>query len=675
MKCQHRRPGTMTSASTVRTVHALSSQDITRRLLNCNGQISKRVSGNINSKCRQPRGVSRYQIRADVNWDAFRGDVPGVQLLIKNVSLQKIYQYDFLIIGSGIAGLTYALKVAEFGKVAVLAKEEIEEGSTRYAQGGVCSVLHPLDSVEAHTQDTIVAGAFLNNEQVVKMVCREGPERVLELAQMGANFTKEASGNFHLTKEGGHSHRRIVHAADATGKEIQETLVRMTRSHPNIDVYEHHFAKDLVVDEVGGQMHCFGVDVINDKEQKLVRFVSPVTMLSTGGIGWVYPQTTNPRVTTGDGIAMAFRAGAQVANMEFVQFHPTSLYNPDSSGVNSAFLISEAVRGEGGMLLDAKGTRFMHEYDPRLELAPRDVVARSIQSQMLRTEQPHVWLDISHKPSREITSHFPTIYSRCLDLGIDITKDPIPVVPAQHYMCGGVVSGMQGETNVQGLFACGEVACTGLHGANRLASNSLLEGLVFAHRAVQPSVAHVEYAYKNCTRNIHYAAAAANSFGDVGIREFSPHLQTWVMQNKQMLQTTMWEKCGIVRRRKEMKAGLSDLAGLYLETKLVNEMFGAHKDLLELLNLVTVGELIMASALARRESRGLHFCQDFPEPVEREKHSTLIEWKSLKTQLQRLKKSSGLATKKKGVGRLSTNIKENLMQKMKPVLIGLDGSM
>eukprot|EP01023_Acetabularia_acetabulum_P038482 TRINITY_DN368_c0_g3_i1.p1 TRINITY_DN368_c0_g3~~TRINITY_DN368_c0_g3_i1.p1 ORF type:complete len:668 (-),score=141.00 TRINITY_DN368_c0_g3_i1:219-2222(-) len=641
MKCYQRRPQTALKLPSQSHMLSHPHKPPTPSKLHFNKYQKKNSNGRLSLK-----------VSADVNWDAFGANSlqlgNGAKVDQDSSLIQKVFQYDFVVIGSGIAGLTYALKVAKYGSVAVLAKEVIDEGSTKYAQGGVCSVLHPLDSVAAHTEDTIVAGAFLNDEQVVKMVCQEGPARVLELAEMGAAFTREADGKLHLTKEGGHSHRRIVHAADMTGKAIQSALVNTVKTHANIDVFEHHFAKDLVVDEVAGQSHCFGVDVINKDERKLVRFVSPVTMLATGGVGQIYPHTTNPSVCSGDGIAMAFRANAKVANMEFVQFHPTSLYNPEDKG--SSFLITEAVRGEGGLLFDVNGNRFMPEYDPRLELAPRDVVARAIHSQIQETENPFVLLDISHKPADKIKGHFPTIYKKCLNLGIDITKDPIPVVPAMHYLCGGVVSGMQGETGVQGLFACGEVACTGLHGANRLASNSLLEGLVFADRAVEPSVAHLEYALKNCSTNFHYAAAAANTLVDRNVKEMSAELGSWVGQKKDMLRSTLWDNCGIVRSQKDMRSGLSQLAGIYMETKMISDVYGVNLDLVELLNMVTVGELICASGLVRKESRGLHFCTDFPELVEQEKHATVTSWPSLKSQFQELNRNS--VRKKREMGRL-----------------------
>jgi len=553
-------------------------------------------------------------------WAAANNVVP----LDAPIKAPSVHQVDFLVIGSGIAGLSYALKVAEFGSVAVVTKAEAQEGCTQYAQGGVCAVLDPLDSVESHVRDTFVAGCFLNNLGAVEAVCREGPERVLELAAMGAAFTASVDGSLHLTREGGHSHRRIVHAADVTGREIERALLANARSHPNITFHEHHLAVDLVLAEVGGAQQCLGVDVLDQKAGNMARFVAPVTMLATGGAGQVYPYTTNPGVTTGDGMAMAARGKAAMANMEFVQFHPTSFYTGAAAGSGRSFLISEAVRGEGGLLYNQAGDRFMTRYDDRLELAPRDVVARAIQDQMLARGDSHVLLDISHMPAAETLAHFPNIAARCAESGVDITRDPIPVVPAQHYMCGGVQTGLTGETSVPGLFACGEVACTGLHGANRLASNSLLEGLVFATRAVKPAVAHLTATRSTAPLALQYAATHLGGAAAKMPSKLAPAAEAWVAAKRAKLAAVMWNAAGIVRNQADLKAGLEELAGLYVETKALVEAYGLSTPLVELRNLVSVAELIVSSAIQRRESRGLHFCSDYPSPAAEEAHETII---------------------------------------------------
>jgi L-aspartate oxidase len=465
----------------------------------------------------------------------------------------------------------------------------------------------------------------------VEVVCREGPARVLELAALGARFTTNADGSLHLTREGGHSHRRIVHAADLTGGEIERALLAAARSHPNVTFFEHHLAVDLVTDEVRGVRHCFGVDALDTRPAAaggggVTRFVGLATMLACGGAGHVYPHTTNPSVATGDGMAMAYRAHATLANMEFVQFHPTALYTPPGAALagggdggaaadGRTFLITEAVRGEGGRLYNLAGERFMAGYDARLELAPRDVVARAIQDQMLRRGEAHVWLDISHKPADELRAHFPNIAARCAAQGVDITAGPIPVLPAQHYMCGGVQTGLLGETSVQGLFACGEVACSGLHGANRLASNSLLEGLVFADRAVGPSVAHAEYALKACGRQLHYAAASAEARS---ARPLPAATAAWAAAARAELRATMWRAAGIVRRSGELAAAAEALGALGAEVAAATRAHGVAAPLVELRNLLTCAELIVGCALQRRESRGLHYNADFPATEERE---------------------------------------------------------
>ena len=497
-----------------------------------------------------------------------------------------------------------------------------------------------MDSVKDHVSDTIIAGAFLNDPQAVDVVCREGPARVMDLVAMGAEFTRNKDGTLHLTREGGHGNRRIVHAADLTGAEIERALLSTARAHPNIHFYEHHLATDLVVDDVassspiggGIQRHCFGVDVLDQKSNAMCRFIGLSTMLASGGAGQVYPNTTNPHVATGDGIAMAYRAGAVISNMEFVQFHPTALYTPEGQSFGGrTSLITEAVRGEGGKLYNMKGERFMEGYDSRLELAPRDIVARAIQEQMRIHDKPHVLLDISHRPRDEVLSHFPNLAKRCAEIGIDMTKEPIPVVPAQHYMCGGVQTGLQGETCIQGLFACGEVSCSGLHGANRLASNSLLEGLVFADRAVGPSVAHAEYSLQHCTRQIQRAVAKVASpsggafDGARGAKVLPGYLSSWVRNRRKDLTSAMWQSLGIVRSSHEMYDALGFASSLGIEARSVLSNSGVSTEAMELSNLATVAELIASCALQRRESRGGHFVLDFPDSLESERKPSILQ--------------------------------------------------
>lgn len=536
-------------------------------------------------------------------------DIP-VQTIVRS--------YDFVVLGSGIAGLTYATKVAQYGTVAIITKEVAAQGCTALAQGGICAVLDKIDSVDKHIRDTIVAGEFLNSEEAVRIVCSEGAAAVMDLVDMGAKFTRDKSGKLHLTREGGHSERRIVHADDMTGREVERALLAVARGNPNIHFYEHHLAVDLVQDEVGGLLHCLGVDVLDQRSQVMTRFIAPVTMLATGGAGQVYPNTTNPGVITGDGMAMAYRARASIGNMEFVQFHPTGFANPKPEKQlpgGRTFLISEAVRGEGGLLFNASGERFMPRYDDRAELAPRDVVARAIQDEMVAAGSGHVWLDISHKSKSDVLHHFPNIAQQCAEYGLDITAEPIPVAPAQHYMCGGVMTGLYGETTLPGLFAVGEVACSGLHGANRLASNSLLEGLVFGARAVQPSVQHLEYLLSRGGQQLHHAAAHAVFTGSKAPRQLSPGRKDWIAAKRQHLTQVMWEAAGIVRRKADLIEALRRVSWLNVEVQAMQEAFGVSTDIVELRNLATVGELILVSALSRRESRGGHFCLDYPEQV------------------------------------------------------------
>ncbi|CAN7035193.1 unnamed protein product [Brassica oleracea var. botrytis] len=567
------------------------------------------------------RGVSTFNESSKINTS------------IRAVSSSTKY-YDFTVIGSGVAGLRYALEVAKQGTVAVITKDEPHESNTNYAQGGVSAVLCPLDSVESHMQDTMVAGAHLCDEETVRVVCTEGPERIRELIAMGASFDHGEDGNLHLAREGGHSHHRIVHAADMTGREIERALLEAVLHDPNISVFKHHFAIDLLTSQQDGlDTVCHGVDTLNIKTNEVVRFLSKVTLLASGGAGHIYPSTTNPLVATGDGMAMAHRAQAVISNMEFVQFHPTALADeglpikPQTAREN-AFLITEAVRGDGGILYNLAMERFMPVYDERAELAPRDVVARSIDDQLKKRKEKYVLLDISHKPREKILAHFPNIASECLKHGLDITRQPIPVVPAAHYMCGGVRAGLQGETNVIGLFVAGEVACTGLHGANRLASNSLLEALVFARRAVQPSTELMKSTRLDLTASEKWSrpvVATARSLGEDVISK----ILALTREVRRELQGVMWKYVGIVRSTTRLNTAERKIAELEAkwETFLFEhgwEQTVVALEACEMRNLFCCAKLVVSSALARHESRGLHYTTDFPFVEESKRIPTII---------------------------------------------------
>jgi L-aspartate oxidase len=516
-------------------------------------------------------------------------------------------QFDFLVLGSGIAGLTFALKAAARGRVAIITKKNRADSNTNWAQGGIAAVTSREDSIEMHVADTLDAGAGLCREGIVRTIISEGPALIQELIELGTKFTEREIPNapgqheLDLTKEGGHSKRRVLHAKDATGAEIERALLDAISRSPNIEVFENHFAIDLITTQkLGyvGENRCLGVYVLNKPGGKVETFAAPVTLLATGGCGKVYLYTTNPDIATGDGVAMAYRAGAAVANMEFIQFHPTCLFHPHAR----AFLITEAVRGEGGFLLGRDHRRFMPHYDERAELAPRDIVARAIDSEMKRTGADNVWLDISHKPAPFITSHFPTIHDRLLQLGIDMTKGPIPVVPAAHYQCGGVVTNVDGETEIAGLYAVGEVACTGLHGANRLASNSLLEALVCAHRAATKLLAQSP---ARIDRKIpDWQSGNAHDADELVV----------ISHNWDEIRRLMWDYVGIVRTVKRLQRAQKRLANLQEEILQYYWDFTVTSDVLELRNIATVAELIVQSALARKESRGLHYILDYPNP-------------------------------------------------------------
>ena len=525
--------------------------------------------------------------------------------------------FDILVIGSGAAGLTTALKAAEKAKVAVLSKGSISAGSTDHAQGGIAAVLKEGDSIQSHIEDTLHAGAGLCHEDTVRFVVERGPETIKRLLELGVPFSR-ASGieegfQFHLTREGGHSHRRVVHVDDATGHAVQATLEKRAQEHPNITILEDYAAVDLITGRhlahPRNDSACYGAYVLNENTDHVEALTARATVLATGGASKVYLYTSNPDGSTGDGIAMAWRAGCRVANMEFNQFHPTCLYHPDAK----SFLITEAMRGEGGKLLLPDGTRFMDSYDTRAELAPRDVVARAIDNEMKRLGVDHVMLDISHRDPDFIISHFPNIYRRALEFGFDITKEAIPVVPAAHYTCGGVMTDMAGLTDVPQLYAVGEVAHTGLHGANRMASNSLLECLVFGQEAGANILDSLDDLPDAQVAKAWDESQVTNSDEEVV-----------VAHNWSELHHFMWDYVGIVRtdkRTQRAKRRIDMLAG---EIQEYYGNFHITKDLIELRNLVTVADLIVRSSMKRKESRGLHFTTDYPECADTTQDTILV---------------------------------------------------
>jgi len=533
-------------------------------------------------------------------------DFPDENAGFKTSLRTQTQQFDYLILGSGIAGLSYGLKVAPHGRVAIVTKKDRAESNTNYAQGGIAAVTSKEDSFEMHVRDTLEAGAGLCKEEVVRTIIQEGPARIAELIQLGMRFSErevaQSGGReLDLGKEGGHSKRRILHAKDITGREIERALLAAIAAQPNIQVFENHIAIDLITTQkVGhaGPNRCLGAYALDKKDGQVRTFAAPNVLLATGGCGKVYLYTTNPDIATGDGVAMAYRAGAAIANMEFIQFHPTCLYHPKAK----SFLISEAVRGEGGVLKSIDGVEFMDKYHPLKSLAPRDVVARAIDNEMKRSGADHVLLDITHQPARFLIERFPNIYQSCLRFGLDMTKEPIPVVPAAHYQCGGVLTDVNDATELAGLHAVGEVACTGLHGANRLASNSLLEALVCAHRAAEEVIAHPLPRYKEEIPP--WQSGSAHDADELVV----------VSHNWDEIRRLMWDYVGIVRTNKRLQRAQSRIARLQEEIQEYYWDFIVTSDLLELRNIATVAELIVASALQRPESRGLNYNLDYPQP-------------------------------------------------------------
>jgi L-aspartate oxidase len=528
---------------------------------------------------------------------------------VRDEGVRMQIQTDYLVIGSGIAGLSFALEAAMSGTVAIVTKKEKMEGSTNYAQGGIASVFDPNDSFELHIKDTIESGDGLCHEDVVRIVVADGPERVQELISMGVNFTRQTDGkkHFDLGREGGHSRRRILHTKDLTGREVERILLERAEENENIRIYENHMAIDLltkskmlkrgiVTSEIA--QTCWGAYVLDANNDRVITFLAKMTVLASGGAGKVYLYTTNPDIATGDGVAVGYRAGVKVANMEFVQFHPTCLYHPLAKN----FLISEAVRGEGGILIDKSGSRFMEKYHPLKDLALRDVVARSIDMELKKSGDECVYLDISHRTPEFIKDRFPHIYETCLKFQIDITKEPIPVVPAAHYMCGGLLTDENGLTNLDNLYAIGEVACTGLHGANRLASNSLLEALVFARRAFKNSARKLEE-----KRDIPFPRAPE---WDPGSATDSEELVV-VSHNWDEIRRFMWNYVGIVRTNNRLARAKRRVDIIQQEIQEYYWDFTVTRDLLELRNVAVVAELIITCASLRKESRGLHYNLDY----------------------------------------------------------------
>ena len=525
---------------------------------------------------------------------------------------EMVKRFDFLVIGSGIAGMSYALKVADKGKVALICKTTLEDANTYFAQGGIASVTNMLvDNFDKHIEDTMIAGDWISDRQAVEKVVLEAPSQIQALIDWGVEFDRDEKGEFDLHREGGHSEFRILHHADNTGAEIQESLIRAIRKHPNITIFDNHFAIEILTQhhlgiEVTRQtpdIECYGAYVLDINTNEVHTFLSKVTLMATGGCGAVYKTTTNPLVATGDGIAMVYRAKGTVKDMEFVQFHPTALYNP---GDRPSFLITEAMRGYGGILRTKDGKEFMQKYDPRLSLAPRDIVARAIDNEMKHRGDDHVYLDVTHKDPEETKRHFPNIYEKCLSLGIDITKDYIPVAPAAHYLCGGIKVDLNAASSIHRLYAVGECSCTGLHGGNRLASNSLIEAVVYADAAAKHSLEHFEsYAYNE----------EIPEWNDEGTKMNEE--MVLISQDAKEVQQIMSTYVGIVRSDLRLKRAWNRLDLLYEETEELFKQSVVSRELCELRNVINVGYLIMRQAMERKESCGLHYNIDHPKKAEK----------------------------------------------------------
>ncbi|MFA8450860.1 MAG: L-aspartate oxidase [Bacteroidales bacterium] len=514
---------------------------------------------------------------------------------------------DFLVIGSGIAGLIYALKVAEYGKVCIVSKSEADETATRYAQGGIAAVMYTPDNYEKHIKDTLNAGAGICNQEIVRITITESTDRVKELIAWGAQFDKDAKGDYALAREGGHSEHRVLHHKDSTGHEIQRALIEQAKKHPNIIILENHFSVDIITQHHLGveinrrstDVECYGAYVLDSKTNKIHTILAKTTLIASGGCGNVYNTTTNPIIATGDGIAMVYRAKGHVENMEFIQFHPTSLYNP---GEKPSFLITEALRGAGAILKTKAGEPFMHKYDERGSLAPRDIVARAIDTELKLSGDDFVFLDATQIEGEELLSHFPTIYAKCLSIGIDITRDFIPVVPAAHYLCGGIKVDEYGRSTIRNLYATGECSSTGLHGANRLASNSLLEAAVFSNRASRDAINIIQ------SLEFNEEIPCWNAEGTVLNEEM-----ILITQTKKELQQIMSSYVGIVRSDLRLKRALDRLEIIYRETEALYDKSVLTVDICELRNLINNAYLIIKMAMNRKQSVGLHFSMDYPK--------------------------------------------------------------